>query len=114
MVEVRPKLHAVSALEAEEFSPSCVSRVKNKLKLRHPKYEMDAMDKCIECLKSFQKGRSYPSMLIVDGYPARISKKVTDYLDLLKEEVEMVFLPSYAPDLSPDELVWNQMRIIGP
>ncbi len=25
----------------------------------------------------------------------------------------MVFLPPYAPDLNPDELVWNQMRNIG-
>ncbi|WP_281385494.1 transposase [Teredinibacter franksiae] len=25
----------------------------------------------------------------------------------------MVFLPPYAPDLNPDELVWNQMRNTG-
>jgi len=25
----------------------------------------------------------------------------------------MVFLPPYAPDLNPDDLVWNQMRNMG-
>ncbi len=25
----------------------------------------------------------------------------------------MVFLPPYAPDFNPDELVWNQMKNVG-
>ncbi len=70
-------------------------------------------DKCIECLKSFQKGRNSPVILIVDGHPVHKSKKVTDYIESLEGKVEMVFLPPYAPDLNPDELVWNQMRNIG-
>lgn len=70
-------------------------------------------DKCIECLKSFQKGRKYPVILIVDGHPVHKSKKVTNYIESLDGEVELVFLPPYAPDLNPDELVWNQMRNVG-
>ncbi|WP_185233735.1 IS630 family transposase [Teredinibacter franksiae] len=70
-------------------------------------------DKCIECLKSFQKGRNHPVILIVDGHPVHKSKKVTDYIETLEGKIEMVFLPPYAPDLNPDELVWNQVRNIG-
>lgn len=70
-------------------------------------------EKCIECLKNFQKGRNHPVILIVDGHPVHKSKRVTEYLDSLDGKIEIVFLPPYAPDLNPDELVWNQMRSIG-
>lgn len=70
-------------------------------------------EKCIDCVKSFQKGRSHPIILIVDGHPVHKSKRVTDYIESLDGAIELVFLPSYAPDLNPDELVWNQMRNIG-
>ena len=70
-------------------------------------------DKCIECLKHFQRGRKHPVILIVDGHPVHKSKKVTEYIESLEGKLEMVFLPPYAPDLNPDELVWNQMRNMG-
>lgn len=70
-------------------------------------------EKCIECLKDFQKGRNYPVILIVDGHPVHKSKSVTDYINSLEGKIEIVFLPPYAPNLNPDELVWNQMRNIG-
>ncbi len=41
------------------------------------------------------------------------SKKVMDYIESLDGKIEIVFLPPYAPDLNPDELVWNQMRNVG-
>ena len=69
--------------------------------------------KCIECLKHFLKGRKTPVILIVDGHPVHKSKKVQDYIESLEGQIEMVFLPPYAPDLNPDELVWNQMRNVG-
>ncbi len=69
--------------------------------------------KCIECFKHFLKGRNTPIILIVDGHPVHKSKKVQEYIDSLDGRIEIVFLPPYAPDLNPDELVWNQMRNIG-
>ena len=52
-------------------------------------------------------------ILIVDGHPVHKSKKVIDYINSLDGDLEIVFLPPYAPDLNPDELVWNHMRNIG-
>ena len=36
-----------------------------------------------------------------------------DYIESLNGFLEMELLPPYAPDLNPDELVWNHMRNIG-
>jgi len=70
-------------------------------------------DKCVECFKRFLKGRTKPVILIVDGHPVHKSKKVMAYIDSLEGRIEIVFLPPYAPDLNPDELVWHQMRHVG-
>lgn len=70
-------------------------------------------DKCIECFKRFLKNRKRPIIVIVDGHPVHKSKKVMDYIESLEGKLEIVFLPPYAPDLNPDELVWNHMRNIG-
>ena len=70
-------------------------------------------DKCIECFKLFLKNRAGPVVLIVDGHPVHKSKKVMKYIESTEGRLEIVFLPPYAPDLNPDELVWNQMRHFG-
>jgi len=70
-------------------------------------------DKCIGCFQRFLRNRTSPIILIVDGHPVHKSKKVMDYIESLEGRLEIVFLPPYAPDLNPDELVWNQMRNIG-
>lgn len=70
-------------------------------------------DKCIECFKDFQRNRRKPVILIVDGHPVHKSKKVMEYVESQEGRLEIVFLPPYAPDLNPDELVWNHMRQIG-
>ena len=41
------------------------------------------------------------------------SKRIVEYLESLDGKIERVFLSPYAPDLNPDELVWNQMRNVG-
>jgi len=70
-------------------------------------------DKCIECFKRFLRNRKSSVILIVDGHPVHKSRKVRQYLESLEGRLEIVFLPPYAPDLNPDELVWNQMRNVG-
>ncbi len=70
-------------------------------------------DKCIACFKQFLKSRKKPAIVIVDGHPVHKSRKVMDYIESLDGLLEIVFLPPYAPDLNPDELVWNHMRNIG-
>ncbi len=70
-------------------------------------------DKCVDCFKRFMRNRKSPVIIIVDGHPVHKSKKVMSYIESLEGKLEIVFLPPYAPDLNPDELVWNQMRNVG-
>jgi len=70
-------------------------------------------DKCVSCFQQFLRNRKSPIILIVDGHPVHKSKKVMEYIESLEGKLEIVFLPPYAPDLNPDELVWNQMRNVG-
>lgn len=70
-------------------------------------------DKFIECIVDFLKGRRRPVVLILDGHPVHKSAKVKKFVEQLNGKLEIHLLPPYAPDLNPDELVWNQMRNIG-
>jgi transposase len=70
-------------------------------------------DKCIECFTSFMKYKKQPVFIIMDGHPVHKSKKVAEFVLSKKGNLQIFFLPPYAPDLNPDELVWNQMRHIG-
>lgn len=60
----------------------------------------------IECLKDLVRNRHKPIYIITVGHPVHKSKAVKAFL---KDEhrIELFILPPYAPDLNPDELVWN-------
>jgi len=64
-------------------------------------------------LQHFMRGRRRPVMLIADRHPAHQAGKVARHVQSLKGRLELHFLPGYAPDLNPDEFVWNQMRHKG-
>jgi transposase len=70
-------------------------------------------DKFIDCLKEFMRYRRNPVFVIMDGHPVHKSKKVKEYVESLEGKLSIYLLPPYAPDLNPDELVWNQMRNMG-
>ncbi len=70
-------------------------------------------DVCIECLKDLIRNRKKPIYVITDGHPVHKSKKVKEYVASLKGRLSIFILPPYAPDLNPDELVWNYMRQTG-
>ncbi|GAA4764193.1 hypothetical protein GCM10023329_07480 [Streptomyces sanyensis] len=48
--------------------------------------------------------------LIVDRHSAHRSKAVRVWLADHKDEIELHFLPSYSPELNPDELVSADLR----
>ena len=39
--------------------------------------------------------------------------RVRDYVEATRGKLELHFLPGYAPELNPDELVWNYMKRTG-
>lgn len=66
-----------------------------------------------EFLKDFMRGRQRPVYLVVDGHPAHKAKLIANYIQESKGRLELHFLPGYAPDLNPDEFVWNNLRQQG-
>lgn len=67
----------------------------------------------VTLLRRMMRGRRRPLHLIVDGLPAHKTRAVRDYVDELRGKLTLHFLPGYAPDLNPDELVWSYAKRTG-
>jgi len=50
---------------------------------------------------------------VLDGLPAHKTKLVKTYVASTKGMLTLHFLPGYAPELNPDELVWSHMKRTG-
>jgi DDE superfamily endonuclease len=48
--------------------------------------------------------------LIVDGHPVHKARSVTRWLDEHREQIRVFFLPSYSPELNPDELLNQDVK----
>jgi transposase len=64
-------------------------------------------------LGKFMHRRKHPVFLVLDGHPAHIAGSVARYVQSLKGRLELHFLPGYAPELNPDEFVWNHLKRQG-
>ena len=67
----------------------------------------------VELLKGLMYRRRKPLHLVVDGLPANKNKVVKDYVASTDGRLTLHFLPGYAPDLNPDELVWSHAKRTG-
>jgi len=67
----------------------------------------------VEFLKHFRKGGRGRVFLVVDGHPSHRAKVVQKYVQGTKGMLELHFLPPYAPDLNPDEFVWQHAKTNG-
>jgi len=70
-------------------------------------------DLFVTLLRQMMRNRKKPVHLVVDGLPAHKTKLVKDYVASTKGRLTLHFLPGYAPDLNPDELVWSHMKRTG-
>jgi len=50
---------------------------------------------------------------VVDGHPAHRAHLIAEFVQAQRGRLELHFLPGYAPDLNPDEFVWNHLRQKG-
>ncbi len=64
----------------------------------------------IEFLKRLINGAARKIFLIVDRGSAHRAKKVSAFVTTLGGKLRLFFLPPYAPDRNPDELVWKHVR----
>jgi transposase len=67
----------------------------------------------VDLLRRMMRGRRKPLHLILDGLPAHKSLAVKEYVARLDGKLTLHYLPGYAPDLNPDELVWSRAKRTG-
>jgi len=67
----------------------------------------------ITFLKDFLSGQREKVFLVLDSHPAHIANSVQEYVQSTAGKLELHFLPPYAPDLNPDEFVWNYLKGTG-
>ncbi len=70
-------------------------------------------DLFVRLLAKMMRGRRSPLHLVLDGLPAHKTKAVKQYVARLQGKLTLHFLPGYAPDLNPDELVWSHAKRTG-
>ena len=97
----RQKIHAISAINArgEFWCPDYAGKLKGAL--------------FVEFLKEFMKGRASKVYFVVDGHPSHKAQVVKEYVQSTQGRLELHFLPPYAPDLNPDEFVWQYVKTNG-
>jgi transposase len=67
----------------------------------------------VTLLRHFMRRRKGRVFLVLDRHPAHIAKVATAYVQSLRGRLELHFLPGYAPELNPDEFVWNHLKRQG-
>lgn len=67
-------------------------------------------DKFIEFLRRLLENSERPIYLIVDGHPTHRAAKVHKFVEETKGRLRLYVLPSYSPELNPDEAVWRHLK----
>jgi transposase len=67
----------------------------------------------VDLLRRMMRRRTKPVHLVVDGLPAHKTALVKAYVASTNGMLTLHFLPGYAPELNPDELVWSHMKRTG-
>lgn len=70
-------------------------------------------ERFVTLLHRMLRGRRKPLHLILDRLPAHKTRAVTHYVAGLNGKLTLHYLPGYAPDLNPDELVWSYAKRTG-
>ena len=64
----------------------------------------------IEFMERLLIKRTAPVFLIVDGHPVHRAGAVKKFVAENADRIRIFRLPSYSPDLNPDELVWAHLK----
>jgi transposase len=102
---------------AIRLSPRCqrvnlISTVTNQGKVRFMVYK-DKMNSntLIKFMKRLIRDCDRKIFLILDNLPVHHSYVISDWLEEHKEQIEVFFLPSYSPELNPDEYLNCDLKV---
>jgi transposase len=99
-------------LPAKREKISMISTVTNQGKVRFMVYE-NAMNAktLIRFMTRLIKDADRKVFLILDNLRTHHSKSVSEWLEGHKDEIEVFFLPSYSPELNPDEYLNRDLKL---
>lgn len=97
--------------EAKHIKINMLSAISNRGKLRFVLYKdnMNA-DKLIDFMRRLVYGSKKKVFLILDNLRVHHAKKVSLWLEKHKDEIEVFYLPPYAPEYNPDELLNSDLK----
>jgi transposase len=89
---------------SKRFSVNMISAITNQGKVQFLLYS-DTMnsDKFIEFMQQLIKSTSQKVYFIVDNLRVHHSKPVKEWIETNKEKIALYFIPSYSPEMNPDE-----------
>ena len=62
-------------------------------------------------MKQIIKNHKWRKIIVVtDNYPAHDSAYVNNFIEQNKNKIAVYYLPTYSPDLNPDEDVWKYLK----
>lgn len=97
--------------EAQKFKINMLSAVSKRGKLRFVLYKENMnSDKLIDFMRRLVHDSNKKVFLILDNLRVHHSKKVQEWLEKHKDEIEVFYLPPYAPEYNPDELVNSDLK----
>ena len=97
--------------ESKHIKINMLSAISNRGKLRFVLYKdnMDA-DKLIDFMRRLVHDSKKKVFLVLDNLRVHHAKKVTAWLEKHKDEIEVFYLPPYAPEYNPDELLNSDLK----
>ncbi len=95
----------------QKFSASMIAAVNNRGLMRFKLYK-GALNVAIfiDFMKRLVKDAKQKVFLIVDNLRVHHAKAVQDWLARHKDEIEIFYLPAYAPEHNPDEYLNNDLK----
>ena len=95
----------------QKFSTSMIAAVSNRGLMRFKLYK-GALNLAIfiDFMKRLVEDAKQKVFLIVDNLRVHHAKAVQDWLARHKDEIEIFYLPAYAPEHNPDEYLNNDLK----
>ena len=102
---------AVVGRTAKRISKSMISAVSNRGLMRFMLYD-GALDiaRFLTFLRRLIKDAAQKVFLIVDNLKVHHARKVKAWVESHRHEIELFYLPAYAPEHNPDEYLNNDVK----
>lgn len=95
----------------QRFSCNIISSITNRGSLRFMVFRgRFNADVFLDFLRRLVRDTQRPVFLIVDRHPSHKAKKVQRWLEAHRKHIRLFFLPSYSPELNPDEMLNNDVK----